>query len=358
MGLEDTHHIGRIVVHPTNPDVVYVAALGHLWGPNKERGLFKTTDGGKTWTNTKFVDEDTGFVDVVMDPESPQTLYAASYQRRRTPFGFNGGGPGSALWKTTDGGRDVDEAHRAGCRPKATSAASASTSTAATRASSTRSSSTARTAASTAPTTAARRGRRCPTPTRARPTTARSASIRTTTSASGSWARPYFLSEDGGKTFRQDVGEKIHGDYHALWIDPAELEPPDGGHRRRRRTSPTTAAGPGTTSTTCRSASSTRSALRHAEAVPRLRRPAGQRELVRPEPHPLPAGHLATTTGSAWAAATGSTTWSIRSIPTSSTPRARTATCRASTCARASAAASAPSRRKASGTASTGTRRS
>jgi Sortilin, neurotensin receptor 3, len=104
VGLADTRHIGRVVVHPTNPDVAYVAALGHLWGPNKERGLFRTTDGGKTWVNTKFIDEDTGFVDVAMDPESPQTLYAASYQRRRTPFGYNGGGPGSALWKTTNGG--------------------------------------------------------------------------------------------------------------------------------------------------------------------------------------------------------------------------------------------------------------
>jgi photosystem II stability/assembly factor-like uncharacterized protein len=104
MGLFDTHHIGRIVIHPTNPDVVYVAALGHLWGPNRERGLFKTSDGGKTWVNTKFIDENTGFVDVAMDPESPNTLYAAAYQRRRRGWGFNGGGPGSGLYKTTDGG--------------------------------------------------------------------------------------------------------------------------------------------------------------------------------------------------------------------------------------------------------------
>jgi len=104
MGLRDTHHIGRIVIHPTNADIVYVAALGHLWGPNKERGLFKTTDGGKTWTNTKFIDENTGFVDVAIDPENPNTLYAAAYQRRRTSWGFNGGGPGSALYKTTDAG--------------------------------------------------------------------------------------------------------------------------------------------------------------------------------------------------------------------------------------------------------------
>ena len=104
MGLGDTHHIGRVVIHPTNPDIVYVAALGHLWGPNKERGLYKTSDGGKTWTNTKFIDENTGFVDVAMDPENPDTLYAAAYQRRRRGWGFDGGGPGSGLFKTTDGG--------------------------------------------------------------------------------------------------------------------------------------------------------------------------------------------------------------------------------------------------------------
>jgi photosystem II stability/assembly factor-like uncharacterized protein len=104
MGLNDSHHIGRIVIHPQNPDVVYVAAVGHLWGANKERGLYKTTDGGRTWTNKKFLNEDTGFIDVAMDPANPNTLYAAAYQRRRTPFGFNGGGPHSCLYKTTDGG--------------------------------------------------------------------------------------------------------------------------------------------------------------------------------------------------------------------------------------------------------------
>lgn len=106
MGLEDTHHIGRIVIHPTNPDIVYVAALGHLWGPNEQRGLYKTADGGKTWTNTKFIDVNTGFVDVAMDPNNPDTLYAAAYQRRRRGWGFNGGGPGSGLYKTTDGGEN------------------------------------------------------------------------------------------------------------------------------------------------------------------------------------------------------------------------------------------------------------
>ncbi len=104
MGLQNTHHIGRISIHPTNPDIVYVAALGHLWGPNKERGLFKTEDGGKTWIKPLFIDENTGCVDVAMDLESPNTLYAATYQRRRRGWGFNGGGPGSGLYKTTDGG--------------------------------------------------------------------------------------------------------------------------------------------------------------------------------------------------------------------------------------------------------------
>jgi photosystem II stability/assembly factor-like uncharacterized protein len=105
VGLKETQSIARIVVHPKNPNIAYVAAIGHLFGPNKERGLYKTADGGETWTNVKFIDENTGFTDVVMDPSNPNVLYAASYQRRRQPWGFNGGGPGSGIWKTTDGGK-------------------------------------------------------------------------------------------------------------------------------------------------------------------------------------------------------------------------------------------------------------
>ena len=104
MGLADTRHIGRIVIDPTNTDVVYVAATGHLWGANKERGVFKTTDGGRTWTHVLFVDENTGATELVMDPSNPRVLYAGMYQRQRTVFGFNGGGPGSGIYKTTDGG--------------------------------------------------------------------------------------------------------------------------------------------------------------------------------------------------------------------------------------------------------------
>jgi photosystem II stability/assembly factor-like uncharacterized protein len=105
VGLKETQTIARVVIDPKDPNVVYVAALGHLFGPNRERGIYKTTDGGKTWSLVKFIDEHTGFTDLVIDPVDSKTLYAASYQRRRTASGFNGGGPGSALWKTNDAGK-------------------------------------------------------------------------------------------------------------------------------------------------------------------------------------------------------------------------------------------------------------
>src|SRR5215510_1896380 len=105
VGLKETQTIARIVIDPKDANTVYVAALGRLFGQNKERGIYKTTDGGKTWTNVKFIDEDTGFTDIVMDPADSKTLYAASYQRRRTSWGFNGGGPGSGVWKTSDAGK-------------------------------------------------------------------------------------------------------------------------------------------------------------------------------------------------------------------------------------------------------------
>ena len=105
IGLRETQTISRIVIDPRNPEVVYVAANGHLFGPNPDRGIYKTTDGGKSWNKVKYVDENTGFTDLVMDKSNPSTLYAASYERRRTSCCFNGGGPGSAIWKTTDGGK-------------------------------------------------------------------------------------------------------------------------------------------------------------------------------------------------------------------------------------------------------------
>jgi photosystem II stability/assembly factor-like uncharacterized protein len=109
MGLDDTRHIGRIVIHPTNPDIVFVAAVGHLWGPNEERGVYRTLDGGQTWERVLYVDENTGAIDLAMDPGDANTVFAAMYQRRRTGFGFNGGGPGSGIYRTTDGGNTWKE---------------------------------------------------------------------------------------------------------------------------------------------------------------------------------------------------------------------------------------------------------
>ena len=107
IGLPESHHIGRIVVHPTNPDIVYVAALGHLYSENDERGLYKSTDGGRSWDQVLAPEVEgrtIGVVDAVMDPTDPNTLYAASYDKVRLPFTFDLGGPGSRLYKTSDGG--------------------------------------------------------------------------------------------------------------------------------------------------------------------------------------------------------------------------------------------------------------
>jgi photosystem II stability/assembly factor-like uncharacterized protein len=104
LGLDDTQSINRIAIDPTNPKNVFVAAMGHLFGPNEERGLYHSTDGGKTWKKAKYIDPDTGFNEVQIDPSNPKIIYASSFQRRRTWYGYNGGGPGSALWKSIDGG--------------------------------------------------------------------------------------------------------------------------------------------------------------------------------------------------------------------------------------------------------------
>jgi hypothetical protein len=103
-GLEETQVIARIVVHPTNPERVWVAALGHIWDANPERGLYRTDDGGETWELVKFVSDKAGFADVVVHPGNPDILFAASWERVRGPWFLQSGGPGSALWKSTDGG--------------------------------------------------------------------------------------------------------------------------------------------------------------------------------------------------------------------------------------------------------------
>ena len=104
VGLKDSRHIGAIIVHPENPDIVFVAAVGHAFGPNDERGIYRTTDGGKTWKKVLGKDQNTGAIDIVFDPHNPSTLFAALYQVRRQPWFFSSGGEGSGLYRSTDGG--------------------------------------------------------------------------------------------------------------------------------------------------------------------------------------------------------------------------------------------------------------
>jgi photosystem II stability/assembly factor-like uncharacterized protein len=103
-GLRDTRAIGRIAVHPKNPDIAYVAALGHPFGPNPERGIYRTTDGGKNWTKVLFKDENSGGIDLSLDPNNPSIIFASLWQARRSPWGLESGGPGSGLYRSTDGG--------------------------------------------------------------------------------------------------------------------------------------------------------------------------------------------------------------------------------------------------------------
>ena len=104
LGLAETEHIGRIQVHPTDPNTVYMAVLGSAWKTSKARGVYKTTDGGKTWTVVKFISERAGFIDIQLDPSNPQVLWASSYERLRGPYFLQSGGAGSALWKSADAG--------------------------------------------------------------------------------------------------------------------------------------------------------------------------------------------------------------------------------------------------------------
>ncbi len=221
MGLADTKHIGRISIDPNDANVVYVAAAGHLWGPNKERGLFKTTDGGKSWANVLFINEDTGVIDVAMDHKNPLTLYAAAYQRRRTPYGFNGGGPHSALYKTTDGGANWTrltqglpegvtgrigiDVYRA--NPDIVYATIENAKGGLFR--SEDKGATWRQMSSVNP----------------RPMYYSKVRI-DPKNDQRIWVlgANMFTSEDGGKTFATNVVTRIHGDYHAMWINPANSD--------------------------------------------------------------------------------------------------------------------------------------
>ena len=227
LGLAATRHIGRIRVHPRDPDVAYVAALGHLWAPTADRGVYKTTDGGRTWTKVLYVDTLTGVVDLAMDPSNPDVLYGAAYQRLRRAWGFNGGGPRSGIYKTTDGGRTwrpLTNGIPAGDKGRIGLAIAASN----------------------------------PRVLDAIIEHATEGGVYRTEDGGASWTkvnplnpRPmyyshifidpnndkrvyvlgvtYYKSDDGGKTFRRmphaptyDVGTK--GDFHALWIDPGNSD--------------------------------------------------------------------------------------------------------------------------------------
>jgi photosystem II stability/assembly factor-like uncharacterized protein len=244
MGLRDSRHIGRIVIHPKDPDVVYVAALGHLWGPNKERGLFKTTDGGKTWAAVKHINDETGFIDLAMDPSDPQTLYASAYRVRRDAFA--GGNPAvqlsldAGLYKTTDGGGTWQKLIKGlPDRPLGRCGISIS-----------RKDPQVVFAVVQTDLTAIRTVPGQPAKTNDQPD---NGGIFRSADKGATWVkvndlcpRPFYfgqvrvdpndgrrvyvagitlhVSEDGGKTFRPDAAPGVHADHHALWIDPADSD--------------------------------------------------------------------------------------------------------------------------------------
>jgi photosystem II stability/assembly factor-like uncharacterized protein len=222
LGLEGSRHIGRIVVHPTDPRIVYVAALGSLFGPNPERGLYKSTDGGTTWTKVLSASDYTGAVDVAMDPRDPNVLYAALFQRERRNWSFIGGGPESGLFRSGDAGAtwqklsnglpkgDMGRIGIAICRSQPDRVY----------------------AAIVAPDGGLFRS------------DDRGATwVRRNASVSTHWYygqvvcdpndpdRIYipqtrmYRSEDGGATFATDIpGRGVHGDHHIVWVDPANSD--------------------------------------------------------------------------------------------------------------------------------------
>src|SRR5205085_12578519 len=105
MGLENSERISKIVIDPKNCSTVYVAVPGHLWNSSEDRGVYKTTDAGKTWSKVLYVNPDTGATDIAIDPQEPRFVYASTWQFRRKPYFFTSGGPGSGIYKSTDSGK-------------------------------------------------------------------------------------------------------------------------------------------------------------------------------------------------------------------------------------------------------------
>jgi photosystem II stability/assembly factor-like uncharacterized protein len=220
IGLKDTFHIGRVVVHPTNPDIVYVAALGDLWGPNPDRGVFMSSDGGATWAKTLYIDDDTGVSDLAIDPQSPNVLYAAAYMRRRTVFGYNGGGPKSGLYRSTDSGKTWSKLTKG--LPESGDVGRCAVEVY-------RKNSNIVYALIEHMTQGGvyRSDDKGATWTRMSDTNPRPSyysQIRIDPNNDTKiWVlgAPLYMSEDGGRTFTQARGNGIHSDHHAMWIDPA-----------------------------------------------------------------------------------------------------------------------------------------
>jgi len=118
IGLEDTSQISRVRIHPRNPDIVYVAALGHVYGPNEQRGVFRSQDGGETWEKILYRDDKTGAIDIILDPSNPRIIYAAFWEFFRTPHSLSSGGPGGGIFKSIDGGDTWTEISRNSGLPK------------------------------------------------------------------------------------------------------------------------------------------------------------------------------------------------------------------------------------------------
>jgi photosystem II stability/assembly factor-like uncharacterized protein len=108
-GLEDTHHISAVIVHPENPDIVFIASMGHLFTPNKDRGVFKTTNGGKTWKKVLYIDENTGVIDLIINPSEPDILFAAAYEKYRYPWHYEAGGEASGIYRSLDNGNSWEK---------------------------------------------------------------------------------------------------------------------------------------------------------------------------------------------------------------------------------------------------------
>jgi photosystem II stability/assembly factor-like uncharacterized protein len=227
LGLENTERIHRIVLHPTNPDIAYVAAPGRLWGDDPERGVFKTEDGGKTWRKVLYVDERTGGADLAMDPSNPNKLFASMWQFRRWPYFFRSGGPSSGLYVSFDAGETWKRYQQEDGLPSGDLG---------------------RIAVAIAPSD--------PSVVYALVEADKSALLRSSDGGK-SWKsvntrfdiapRPFYfadlrvdprwpnrvynigfslnVSDDGGKTFDELIpGSQVHGDYHAMWLDPKNAE--------------------------------------------------------------------------------------------------------------------------------------